>query len=579
MNLFRWPRLGLRREVLILLPIATLLLVILSTFTLLAYRSAVDLLIEDQQRQAAKLAQILASDLSVGPLPSIQELRQRAPLTDRIALVGDGGRLVASFGQPDASQVLAPIAGLDLTTAVGLGPGTATGDSVSGFARFERNGTNYFLRVDRYAFELARQHKMTRRLVWVVLPTNVGLLLLIVLFLPTLLKPYETLLRQAQRIGEEPGDEDEVSFLISTVERALEALAHTGEQQGEDDILALQRTLGASLESGLLLLDHSGEVLSLNPLGSRLIELESPQVTTSLDQFLEPHPALLEMLSAAVETTSGLNRQEVQIDTSSGIRTLGLTVHALRRDDGTVRGHLVLFVDLTETQKEAEANQLATSLAQLGELAAGVAHELRNSLATLRGYLQLIERRPDEESITDYLSEIRRESDHLQRVLEDFLSFARPDSRRAENVDLLSVVRSAAADPALGGKRVEILAADSIPHTIRGDAQLLERAIRNLLHNATRAEADSGHEGPLMVEVERLEEEIDISILDRGTGVPDSVRDRLFQPFVTGHPDGVGLGLSLTHRIVTLHGGRIDLEDRSGGGTEAHLSFPADASD
>jgi signal transduction histidine kinase len=244
-----------------------------------------------------------------------------------------------------------------------------------------------------------------------------------------------------------------------------------------------------------------------------------------------------------------------------------------------VRGHLVLFVDLTETHKEAEAHQLATSLAQLGELAAGVAHELRNSLATLRGYLQLIERRPDEESITDYLSEIRRESDHLQRVLEDFLSFARPDSRRVEIVDLLSVVRSAAADPALGGKQVEILADDSISHTIRGDAQLLERAIRNLLHNAARAEADSGHDGPLTVEVERLQKEIDISIRDRGTGVPDPVRDRLFQPFVTGHPDGVGLGLSLTHRIVTLHGGRIDLEDRSGGGTEAHLSFPVHTPD
>jgi signal transduction histidine kinase len=285
------------------------------------------------------------------------------------------------------------------------------------------------------------------------------------------------------------------------------------------------------------------------------------------------------MLSDAVETTSGLYRQEVQVDTSSGTRTLGLTGHALRRDDGTVRGHLVLFVDLTASQKEAEARQLATSLAQLGELAAGVAHELRNSLATLRGYLQLIERKPDEESITDYLSEIRRESDHLQRVLEDFLSFARPDSRRVESVDLLSVVRSAAADPALGDKRVEIEADESIPYSIPGDAQLLERAFRNLLHNAARAEADAGYTGAVRVEIERLPAEVDVSIRDRGDGLPAPVRDRLFQPFVTGRPDGVGLGLSLTHRIVTLHGGRIELEDRPGGGTEAHLSFPTEAPD
>ena len=579
MNPVRLPRLGLRREVLILLPIATLLLVVLSTFTLLAYRTAISLLIEDRQRQAAHLAQILASDLALGPFPSTRELRQQAPLAERIALVEENGRIVSAFGQPDTSQVLAPISDRVLTSAIGLGPNTQTGDLVSGFARFERDGTAYFIRVDQPEYVLARQRRMTLRLLWVVLPTNTGLLLLIVLFLPTLLKPYETLLRQAQKIGQEPGDEDEVSFLISTVDKALEALARASDQTSEDDIDALQRALGSSLESGLLLIDHRGEVLSLNSLGEQLIELESPRSPTPLNEFLTPHPTLLEMLSNAVESSGSHHRQEIQIETAQGIRTLGLTVHALRRDDGTVRAHLVLFVDLTESQKKAEAKQLATSLAQLGELAAGAAHELRNSLATLKGYLQLIERRPEEESIVDYLSEIHRESDHLQRVLEDFLSFARPDSRRIESIDLVIVTRSAAADPALGGKRIEITTDESTPHTIRGDAQLLERAVRNLLHNAARAESDAGVAGPLEVEVERLGEEFVISIRDCGGGLPAAVRDRLFQPFVTGRSDGVGLGLSLAQRIVTLHGGRIEILDRPEGGTEARLAFPSESAD
>jgi signal transduction histidine kinase len=579
MNPVRLPRLGLRREVLILLPIATLLLVVLSTFTLLAYRSAISLLIEDRQRQVARLAQILASDLALGPFPSTRELRQKAPLAERIALVEESGRIVTAFGQPDASQILAPISDRVLTSAIGLGPDTQTGDLVSGFARFERNDATYFIRVDQPEYVLSRQRRMTLRLLWVVLPINIGLLLLIVLFLPTLLKPYETLLRQAQRIGQEPGDEDEVSFLISTVDKALEALARASDQNNEDDIDALQRALGSSLESGLLLIDHRGEVLSLNSLGEELIELDSPPSPTPLDEFLAPHPALLQMLSDAVESSGSHHRQEIQIETGQGARTLGLTVHALRRDDGTVRAHLVLFVDLTESQKKAEAKQLATSLAQLGELAAGAAHELRNSLATLKGYLQLIERRPEEESIVDYLSEIHRESDHLQRVLEDFLSFARPDSRRVESVELLVVTRSAAADPALGGKRIEIWADESTPYTIQGDAQLLERAVRNLLHNAARAEADAGVTGPLEVGVKRLEDEFVISIRDSGSGLPTSVRDRLFQPFVTGRSDGVGLGLSLAQRIVTLHGGRIEILDRPEGGTEAQLCFPREITD
>jgi signal transduction histidine kinase len=271
-----------------------------------------------------------------------------------------------------------------------------------------------------------------------------------------------------------------------------------------------------------------------------------------------------------------LPRQEVVIETSLGSRLLGLTVHALRRDDGAVRGHLVLFVDLTETQRLAEQEQLETSLAQLGELAAGVAHELRNSLATLRGYLTLIERRPQEESINDFLSEIRRESDHLQRVLEDFLTFARPETTRIEAVSLAQVVRRAAADPALEGTVVNIEIEDTIPHTLQGDSQLLERAIRNLLHNAVEAQSGIGAEIPIQTRLSENQRQVELVIEDRGSGLPSHVRERLFQPFVTGRPDGVGLGLSLTHRIVTLHGGTVDLEDRSDGGTRVTLSFPLD---
>ena len=577
MNPIRWPRLGLRREVLILLPIATLLLVILSTFTLLAFRSSIDLVIEDQRRQVAHLAQTLASELALRPFPTTRELRQMAPLAERIALVSIDGRIVASYGQPDSSQVLSPLASQEISTAIGMGPDVATGDVVSGFARFDRGGERYFLRIDHPGFVLASQRRITTRLLWVVLPINLGLLLLIILFLPNLLKPYDTLLQRAQRLGQAPGDEDEMSFLISTVDRALDALARAGTQQGEDDISALQRALGTSLESGLMLMDHRGEVLSLNSLGSELTEVDSPASPTPLKVLLDRHPELVETLSSAVEGSGEHLRREVAIETSRGLRRIGLTVHALRRDDGTVRGHLVLFVDLTESYKEAEAKQLASSLAQLGELAAGVAHELRNSLATLKGYLQLIERRPDEESIVDYLSEIRRESDHLQRVLEDFLSFARPESKRVETIDLLGVVNTAAADPALSGKRVEVRADESTPYTIQGDEQLLERAVRNLLHNAARAETDAGVEGPLTVHVDRTESDVVISIRDHGVGLPDSIRKRLFQPFATGRADGVGLGLSLTHRIVTLHGGQIELLDPSDGGTEARLTFPTDS--
>ena len=199
---------------------------------------------------------------------------------------------------------------------------------------------------------------------------------------------------------------------------------------------------------------------------------------------------------------------------------------------------------------------------------------VRNSLATVRGYLTLIERRPGEESITDYLAEIRRESDHLQRILEDFLDFARPETARVEAVDLESVLRSAAADPALAGMAMELEIEEGISCLLRGDSQLLERAIRNLLHNAAEAERQSGRAGPLQVHISQGNQELELAIEDRGPGLPAEVRSRLFQPFVTGRSDGIGLGLSLAHRIVTLHGGRLHLEDRPEGGTRAVLALP-----
>ena len=111
---------------------------------------------------------------------------------------------------------------------------------------------------------------------------------------------------------------------------------------------------------------------------------------------------------------------------------------------------------------------------------------------------------------------------------------------------------------------------------LRGDPQLLERAVRNLLHNAVQAEREAGRSGPVEVSVVLQPEGVEVAVADRGPGLPAEIRERLFHPFATGRPGGVGLGLALAHRIVVLHGGRIRLEDRPGGGTQALLSFPRD---
>jgi signal transduction histidine kinase len=432
-------------------------------------------------------------------------------------------------------------------------------------------GSRHFLRIDLESATLGRQIESLEILTWVVLLINGGLAILVLLFLRHLMQPYDRLLERAKELLPEAAQiEDEVAFLVSSFERAV-ALRNESGDSG-DEIAALERTLGPSLESGLLLVGLEEEVLALNTAGASILGVGIPTEPVPLADLLESGGgAFGRAIGEATSSGEVIQRRETAFSRDGLSLTLGLSVNPLRRDDGSTRAFLVLFADLTETRRQAEEERVASSLAQVGELAAGVAHEMRNSLATFRGYLTLVDRSPSEESIQDYLVELRRETDHMQRVLEDFLSFARPDSTRLETIDLAAVVRRAADDPAISQYRVDI---NPTSATIRGDAQLLERAFRNLLSNAVDAAHEAASQEPIVVEMHRDRNRIEVAIADRGNGVPPEIRDKVFQPFITGKSDGIGMGLALAHRIVTLHGGALSLDSRPGGGTVASVTLP-----
>jgi len=588
-RLLRFPRLGFRSEALILLPAALVLLVVLSTFTLASYRSALTRLAEERRDEAALLARAAAAALANLPSPGPPELRTLAPGARGIALLDAQGHLLAAAGEPPLSP-LAAAGGRAVTEPFASGPDDERSpDAVTAFAPV---AGGRIVRLELPAATLAGQQRAIGILTAVVLAVTAALLLFVLFFLRHLLAPYETLLERARQMGEIPAAppgapvEDEIDLLLQTFERALGALGARAAREppadpGEDDIAALERTLSASLQSGLLLLDRQGNVLALNEVGAALLGVRPPPPGTPLPTLLAGQPELAALLAAAVAEEREVNRQECTLHRAppAGRLTLGLTVHPLRRRiDLAVSGYLVLFADLTEGRQRAEETRLSESLAQLGEMAAGVAHELRNSLATLSGYLTLLERRPDEASAADFLAEMRQETEQLGRVLDDFLAFARPGTARPQELALGALLKRAAADPALQGFAVELagdLAGDDDVH-LRGDPQLLLRAIANLLRNAAEAERAAGREGPVEVRVRRGPEGVLVSIADRGPGVPPELKERLFQPFATARPGGVGLGLAVAQRVINLHGGRIRLEDREGGGTEALISFPAE---
>ena len=150
-----------------------------------------------------------------------------------------------------------------------------------------------------------------------------------------------------------------------------------------------------------------------------------------------------------------------------------------------------------------------------------------------------------------------------------------------ERVDLERVLLRASADPALGGMPVGIETEGSKTEdassrvVVEGDVHLLERALRNLLSNAAEAERSAGREGPLEVVLTRLESYVEVTIRDRGRGLPEGDPAQLLDPFVSHREGGVGLGLALAQRIVKLHRGSLRLERRAEGGAEARIRLPA----
>jgi signal transduction histidine kinase len=577
-------KIGFRREVLILVPATLLVLFILAVFTLRSYRNAVEMFGEEARIEALDAARLAASKLAreranaLWP-PSPDRLETLVPKATSVILVGPRGNAIAIAGEPPQEPPMQPLDGLAPTETVALGPGGKAAGHVMAFAPLGRRDERHYLRVDFAADALARQHRNLQILSVVVIGMGVGVGALSMSFARHLLAPLDTLLERARAAVPEPTETDEIPFLLDTFDRALAALSR-GHESEDDDISLLGRTLTPSLDCGLLLLSPQGRILALNTMGRALLDVEEPISGQTYDEVLGGCPEVTAVLARALAGEKVDPRTEVTVPGKPQPRSLGLTVHELRRESLEVRGYLVLFADTTDVQRRAEQRRLSESLAHMGELTAGIAHELRNSLTSLRGYLTRAEKQTAESPLRADLDEIRHEADHLKRILDDFLSFAQPGSVRMAEVSLERVVRRAASDLEMAGKSVTIHSSELddkrvIPR-VWGDEQLLERALRNLLQNAADSEEEAGRASrSLTVRIDLAESSPTITVEDEGTGLHPEIEQRLFVPFSSHKRQGIGLGLALARRILDLHGATLELENRDGGGARASIRFPA----
>jgi two-component system sensor histidine kinase FlrB len=566
------PRTGLRREAAIFMPAALIVLVALSVVPMLLYRGAILRQIELSREASVSTAQRLATVLREDPGTDLGRLRATLPSGMTIALLDADGNVIAGEAGLTAAGIRTPPSGGASDQTRIFGPGDGVGTAVVVTTPVETAAAGARLLLVQAIPHLAAERQRLRILMPLVLGVDAILAIMVLAFFRYALQPYGAMLRRARSAGVGEESRDEVAFLIETFDRAVSALTAPLEIDETTQIRALQETLGEGAEGALLLLDAEGVLLAASPAAEKLLDLHLVP-GAPIAEALEPQAELAHSIRLALDQGSSVPTAEVRLRRGDEIRVAGLTVQSLRRPDGETRGFLVLFADLTEARRQAAQERLAQSLAQLGELSAGVAHELRNSLGTLSGYLELIERHKEEPPSPEYLRALHGEYRHLQRVVSDFLAFARPGTARPESVELCELVRELLAAPDFDAAAIETDLPAERPATIHADRQLLMRALHNLLDNAVLAHpADAGE--PIRLTLRRDGRGWLLHIADRGPGVPEDVRDRLFQPFVTGRSHGTGLGLSLAQRIIGLHGGELRLLDRPGGGTVAEVELP-----
>ncbi len=235
--------------------------------------------------------------------------------------------------------------------------------------------------------------------------------------------------------------------------------------------------------------------------------------------------------------------------------------------------YIAIRYDITERKVTEAQLRKQQSLAQLGKMAAVVAHEVRNPLAGIRGALQVIGRRLPEGSREQAITgEIIARIDTLNDIVQDLLQFARPREPAIVEVALDHVVRETLdllrADPKLANVDIGVEGAET---RVPADPEQLKLVLLNLLLNSAQA---MQHNGRILIRVRRMATLVELHVIDEGPGIPDDVRDHLFEPFFTTKHRGTGLGLATARRIIESHNGTLVLESPAGGGTVAVIRLP-----
>ena len=363
------------------------------------------------------------------------------------------------------------------------------------------------------------------------------------------------------------------SYVSEQLRKTSEELS--ANRQNLRELQALNQNIIESIPSGLITTDRDGMILSLNPAACEILKITPAVIGSTITEVgICSEGEWSELVSRPDEVVRG-EKSEILVGAES--RYLGYAITTLRSFTGEDYGFTMIFQDLTEMKKLESQLRLKDRMAAVGELSAGIAHEIRNPLAAIAGSVQVLR---NSQSLTTQeqrlMSIILKESERLNKSIADFLRFVKPQERMAVDFDIALSLQETldllTNSPELADHRI-VATIDPPNFTLFGDPDQIRQVFWNIARNAIQAMPAGG---ALRVFTEVDDDHYRIIFADSGKGMSEEDQRRLFQPFRTGFPSGTGLGMAISYRIVQAHNGRIDVESRPGEGTVIIVSLPVE---
>jgi two-component system sensor histidine kinase PilS (NtrC family) len=346
------------------------------------------------------------------------------------------------------------------------------------------------------------------------------------------------------------------------------------------DLQVLQEHILRGVGSGILTMELQGAIASWNPAAEQITGYSYDEIKSRWQEvFGDSIKGIFGHTDSLKERPFRFNGQIVKKDGSTAI--LGMTASLLKDDANAVRGIILIFQDVTKMVEMEEQVRKQERMATVGNLAAGIAHEIRNPLASLSGSIQVLQGELELKEDNRHLMDIVvRETDRLNTIITEFLEYARPRTVHSEQIMLASILDETVMllkNSKNFSQNIRIACVVEQRYQIQGDAQRLRQVFWNLLINSCQSMRDGGTITITALPLPYVEDDTfwcEIVFADTGIGIAPEYLGKIFDPFFTTKSGGTGLGLAIAYRIIEDHGGRIEVDSEFGKGAQFRIRLP-----